>query len=252
MKISDQELEQVIQNWEYWCPDKNCRNRTYSVVLKHDDGFLVSRSSAGLERYITVRVLECSRCGKPLVIGTNTYRDKEKGWDAKGSLYTSSQSRMLAASMIGGGSRLSPHPKEYIVFTEPVVERELPPGLSKKVVASFREAEFALSKDKPVSAAATIRNTIRLLVEEEKIQEEHLNEAVKQLPFDKEFINALGNMKIMGDDSLHYEEYTILELAPAVDVLHLALQDYYAHTERLAGLKKAVGDKASKKGKAKA
>ena len=249
MKLNENELEQVIENWEYWCPDKKCRNRTYSVAISHEGGFFVSRNQSGIEKYITVCVLKCIRCGTPLIIGTNTYHSDKEGWDVKGSTYTRSEGRMLAAATISSGSPPPRHPKEYIAFTEPVSERDLPEKLPKKIVESFREAEYGISKNKPISAAATIRNTIRLIVESEKIESEHLNEAVKKLPFNKEFIDALGKMKIMGDDSLHYEEYEISELTPALDVLHLALEDYYAHIDRLAKLDKAVGDKASKKGR---
>src|SRR5690606_15035190 len=119
MKLNQNELEQVIDQWEYWCPNKKCRNRTYSVSISHDSAFFVSENQSGVKKYLTVRVLKCSRCYTPLVIGTNTYRSEKNGWDEKGSTYTKSEARMLAAATISG-SPLSKHPIEYIAFTEPI------------------------------------------------------------------------------------------------------------------------------------
>jgi hypothetical protein len=249
--VSADELEEVIEGWEFWCWNKNCRNRTFTINTETGNDILLSvNSETGEKKYLKVRVLICDKCKKPTVIGTNRYWSTGDGWAARGELLTSNMAKMMAATTMWSGNGQSHHvPKEFIAFIEPSRERELPKGLSKKVVSSFREAEFALDKNKPISAAAVIRNTVRLLVEANGIDEENLKEAIKLLPFDKEYVDAMGHLKIMGDDTLHYEEYTIDELAPAVETLHLALLDYYTKQDRLAKLKKAVGDKASKQGK---
>lgn len=140
-------------------------------------------------------------------------------------------------------------PQEYLAFTEPVQERELPKGLNKKIIASYREAEYAIAKNKPISSASAIRNTVRLIVEDNGITEGSLKEAIKKLPFDAEYITALGNLKIIGDDTLHYEEYDIAELRPAIEVLGLALNQHATKLDNLAKLHKAVSDKGSKKSK---
>ncbi len=140
-------------------------------------------------------------------------------------------------------------PQEYLAFTEPVQEQELPDGLNKKIVASYREAEYAIAKNKPIGSASAIRNTVRLIVEDNGITENNLKEAIKKLPFDTEYVTALGNLKIIGDDTLHYEEYSIEELRPAIAVLGLALNQHATKLENLAKLHKAVSDKGSKKAK---
>jgi len=245
--ISPKELEEVIDGWEYWCPNKDCRNRTFTIDTETDSSLIVS-SDGKEQKYLTVRVLICDRCRSPLVIGTNTYYNHEKGWGARGEVITSSIARMHAAAIMS--SSPPPHyPVEYIAFTEPVMERTLPEKLPKQVIGSFREAEYAISKNKPISAAAAIRNTVRLIVEGNKIADKNLKDAIKKLPFNEEYLQALSNMKIMGDDTLHFEEYDISDLQPALETLHLALDDYYAHQQRLAQLHKAVSDKASKKAK---
>ena len=143
-------------------------------------------------------------------------------------------------------------PQEYVAFTEPVQERELPKDLNKKIVASFREAEYAVAKNKPISSASSIRNTVRLIVEDNGIAKDNLKEAIKELPFDKEYVDAIGNLKAIGDDTLHYEEYQMKELRTAVEVLALALNQHAAKTSNLAQLHKAVSEKGSAKAKSKA
>lgn len=249
MSTSPRELEEIIDGWEYWCPNKECRNRTFRVDTGTDRRLPTSPEKKGETRYLTVRVLVCERCGAPLVIGTHIYHNKEKGWGARGEVLTNSKARMMAAASIMSRGSVPYEPKEYVAFTEPISERILPDGLSKKIRLSFREAEYAIDKNKPISAAASIRNTVRLIVEDNKIKEPNLKDAIKKLPFNKEYRNALGDMKIMGDDTLHYEEYEISQLRPALETLSLALNDYYEHTARLNQLHKAVSDKASKKAK---
>ncbi|HCH34199.1 MAG: hypothetical protein UY35_C0005G0035 [Candidatus Saccharibacteria bacterium GW2011_GWC2_48_9] len=241
-------LEEVVDGWEYWCPNRSCRNRTFTIDTETSNKLLVP-GSGDETKYLNVRVLVCSRCKTPMVLGTNIYYDRQSGWGARGAINTQAELQMLnrVTFEIGGG--MSKHPIEYVAFIEPVPERPLPAKLNKKIVASFREAEYGVAKYKSISTAAAIRNTVRLLVEEHGISESNLNEAVKHLPFAPEYLAALGDMKIMGDDTLHYEHYEISQLLPAVETLHLALQDYYEHKERLALLHKAVGDKASAKGK---
>lgn len=242
-----EDLESIIDGWQYWCPVNSCRNRTCSVVTETDNHF-VSRDGDE-SKYLTVRMLTCDRCKYPLVVGTNTYYDKQVGWDARGRVMTASNARMYARTSIIGGGTPPYQAQEFIAFTEPAQERELPKSLTKKLVASFREAEFALAKGKPISTAAATRNTIRLVVEEYGIEYDNLKEAIKKLPFDKEYRDAIGNLKIVGDDTLHYEEYTLTELRSAVDVLALALSQHAVKSESLNLLHKAVSDKASAKAK---
>lgn len=246
--INASNLEEVVDSWEYWCPNKNCRNRTFTIDTETSSS-LAASSSGGETKYLNVRVLVCDRCKTPMVLGTNIYYNQQRGWDVRGAINTHAELQMLSRLDVSSSGTMSKHPIEYVAFIEPVPERPLPAKLDKDIVASFREAEYAIAKYKPISAAAAIRNTVRLLVEKYGITESNLNDAVKQLPFAPEYLAALGDMKIMGDDTLHYEHYKISELVPAVETLHLALQDYYDHQERLVLLHKAVGDKASKKGK---
>lgn len=248
MSIQPKELEEIISNWNYWCPNISCKNRTFRIDT-NTDKFLVSENSKRVKKFLTIRVLICERCSVPTIIGTNTYYSNEKGWGASGSVILESTQKMLAAASIVSSLSIPKIPTEYIAFTEPVTERPLPGKLPVKIVKSFREAEYAVNKNKPISAAATIRNTLRLLVEHYKITEEHFKDQLKELPFDKEFIVALQDMKIMGDDSLHYEEYKISDIIPALEVLHLALEDYYSHIHSMSKLHSAVSIKASKKAK---
>lgn len=248
MSIVPKDLEEIIHSWSYWCPDRECRNRTFTIESGTNTKLYVSSEENGDSRYLTVRVLVCERCKTPTVIGTHAYHNKKAGWGARGEVITSSNAKMSAAAVISGRP-LPYQAQEYIAFIEPVQERPLPKKVSKKISESFREAEYAIDKNKSISAAAAIRNTIRLIVEDNKITKSNLKQAIKELPFHDEYIKALGNMKIMGDDTLHYEEYSISELKPALESLYLALEDYYAHKDRLTQLHKAVSDKASKKGK---
>jgi len=155
----------------------------------------------------------------------------------------------MAGAAIMSGHGVPHHPMEFIAFTEPVQEVELPKSLPSKIAASYREAEYAVSKNKPISAGAALRNTVRLLVEANKITETNFKEAIKKLPFANEYIDALVNMKIIGDDTLHFEEYEIAEIRTATEILQLALADYYSKMQRLADLHKAVSAKGSKKAK---
>lgn len=250
--VSANELEEVIEDWQFWCWEKKCRNRTFTITTESANEMLLSTNNqTGENRFLKIRVLTCDRCKRPTVIGTYSYWNTSDGWAARGEILPSSIARMIDAAdvtMWSAPGESQNVPKEFIAFIEPSRERELPTGLSKKVLASFREAEFAIDKNKPISAAA-IRNIVRLLVEDHGITEENLKKAIRQLPFDKEYIDAMTSLKIMGDDTLHYDEYAIAELTPAVETLHLALKDYYAKQDNLAKLHKAVGDKASQRGK---
>ena len=239
------DLESIIKDWEYQC--NACRNRTCRV--KTETERLKIGDTSKDTKYLIVRTLTCDRCGHPLVLGTNVYYSQSNGWDARGRVMTSSNAKMHSRLDISHSGVPPYQPQEYIAFTEPAQERELPKGLGKKIVASFREAEYALAKSKPISTASATRNTVRLIVEEYGIKEGSLKESIKKLPFEKEYLDAIGNLKIVGDDTLHYEEYTIQELRPAVEVLALALNQHATKTENLKLLHKAVSDKSSMKAK---
>ena len=245
MRIMSSDLEDLIDGWDYWCPDETCRNRTFTIETESEN-FLTNTRNNDESKYLRVRVLLCSRCKTPLVIGTNTYYSEKIGWGAREQVHLKSESRMMAASIMAGQS-LPYHPMEYVAFLEPSSERPLPSKLSKKIVKSFREAEFAVDKNKPISAGAALRNTVRLIVDDYGIKSPNFKDAIKELPFDKEYVDALVNMKIIGDDTLHYEEYEISDIKPALDSLYLAIQDHHARQERLAQLHKAVSTKASQR-----
>lgn len=244
--FSNSLVDELVSDWEYWCPDKACRNRTFNVSSESDS--YLSGVDAGDERYIKVRTLICNRCYKPLVMGTFTYKNTKDGWAARGEKWTTSEMRNMNIG-VGISTRPPKHPVEYIAFLEPAEERDLPKGMSKSVVASFREAEFAVSKSKPISAAATIRNTVRLIVEDNNLDASNLKDAIKKLPFEKDYRDAIGNLKIVGDDSMHYEGYGMPELRAALEVLALALIEHARRSENIEKLKKAVGTKRSEKGK---
>lgn len=227
------ELEQRIKDWEYWCP--RCKNRTCGIVIETPNKIKEGEED-GDTRYLSVRVLTCNRCIAPTVLGTYTYHNSDKGWDARGSWYPP-------------GNWSISRPNEYLAFQEPVSERELPKTLPKKVKTSFREAEFAVAHRKPIAAAAAMRNTIRLFVKSEGIELDELKAAIKQLNIANTYQDALGNLKIVGDHTLHFEEYSMAELTNALEVLYLALTETYRSRERLHDLTKAVGDKASKRGR---
>ena len=239
------DLEDIIKDWGYWC--NNCQNRTCKVITETDR---LKVGEAGKDtKHLIVRTLTCDRCGYPLVLGTNVYYNQSNGWDARGSVMTTSNATMYSRLDVMSSGTPPYQPQEYLAFTEPVQERELPKGLNKKIVASYREAEYAIAKNKPISSASAIRNTVRLIIEDNGITESNLKEAIKKLPFDAEYITALGNLKIIGDDTLHYEEYDIAELRPAIAVLGLALNQHATKLDNLAKLHKAVSDKGSKKAK---
>lgn len=242
---STADLESIVKDWDYWC--NNCRNRTCKIKTETDK--LKVGEVGNDTKHLIVRTLTCDRCGYPLVLGTNVYYNQGKGWDARGRVMTKSNAMMYSRVDISSSSTPPYQPQEYLAFTEPVQERELPKGLNKKIVASYREAEYAIAKNKPISSASAIRNTVRLIVEDNGITESSLKEAIKKLPFDAEYITALGNLKIIGDDTLHYEEYDIIDLRPAIAVLGLALNQHATKLDNLAKLHKAVSDKGSKKSK---
>lgn len=240
---STADLESIVKDWEYWC--NSCRNRTCNIKTETDK--LKVGEVGNDTKYLIVRALTCDRCGYPLVLGTNVYYNQSKGWDARGRVMTKSNAIMHSRADIMSSGTPPYQPQEYVAFTEPVQEQELPKGLNKKIVASYREAEYAIAKNKPIGGAAAIRNTVRLIVEDYGITDEHLKDAIKKLPFDTEYITALGNLKIIGDDTLHYEEYDIVDLRPAIVVLGLALNQHATKQDNLAKLHKAVSDKGSKK-----
>ncbi len=243
------ELEKRVKDWEYWCP--KCKNRTSGVIVETPSPILQG-SEAADERYLTVRVLTCGRCSAPTVLGTFTYYNDEKGWAARGNI---SQVGWWTPPVRGPQTKpvttSSGRPLEYVAFQEPVSERELPVTIPKKVKESFREAEFAVAHYKPIGAASCIRNAIRLLVEHEGIKTAELKAAITELDMPDGYRRALGNLKLVGDHTLHFEEYKIPELANALEVLHLALSETYHSREQLAALESAVGSKASQQGKAK-
>jgi len=241
------DLESIIEGWQYWCPVNTCRNRTCRVGSETDK--LKIGDGNGDTKYLIVRTLTCERCGYPLVLGTNVYYNQSKGWGARGQVMTTSNAKMFSRLDVSPHSTPPYQPQEYIAFTEPVQERELPKDLNKKIVASFREAEYAVAKNKPISSASSIRNTVRLVVEGNGIVEDSLKEAIKKLPFDKAYIDAIGNLKVLGDDTLHYEEYKMEDLRPAIEVLALALNQHATQLSNLAQLHKAVSDKGSTKAK---
>lgn len=238
------DLESVIKDWQYWC--NSCRNRTCRVMSETEK--LKVSEHDNETKYLIVRTLTCDRCDYPLILGTHVYYGKWGGWEARGHVMTTSNAKMYARVDDVGSGPPPYQPQEYLAFTEPVQERELPKGLNKKIVASYREAEYAVAKNKPISSASAIRNTVRLIVEDNNITEGNLKEAIKQLPFEQEYITALGSLKIIGDHTLHYEEYTIEELRPAVEVLALSLSQHSTRLENLDKLHKAVSTKGSKKG----
>lgn len=241
-------VDELIDGWEYWCPDKGCRNRTFSVASESDK--YRYGTDGDDDRHLQVRVLKCARCFSALVIGTYTYYNNQVGWAARGQRWTSAESKILSLGAGISSSRPPKHPTEYVAFLEPAETRELPKGLSKNVVTSFREAEFAVSKNKPISAAATIRNTVRLIVEDNDLDARNLKDAIKSLPFDKEYRDAISDLKIVGDDTMHYEGYSMAELRAALEVLALALGEHARRRENIEKLRKAVGTKRSEKGKA--
>lgn len=244
---ASKDLESIIKDWEYWCPVNTCRNRTFRVGTETEK--LKLGEDRGDTKYLIVRTLACERCGYPLVLGTNVYYNQDKGWGARGEVMTISNAKMFSRLDVMSTSRPPYQPQEYLAFTEPVQERELPKDLNSKIVSSFREAEYSITKGKPIGGASAIRNTVRLIVEDYDIVEDSLKQAITKLPFEKDYISALGNLKIIGDDTLHYEEYTIEELRPALEVLAIALNQHSTRTSNLERLHKIVSDKASKKAK---
>jgi adenine-specific DNA methylase len=239
------ELHEIIESWSFLCWD--CKNKTFQVI-EESANLEIGSNSKGETIHIKVRVLQCDNCKKPTIIGTNAYYSDDDGWAARGDVIPSHIAKMLANVDVthwsdGSSQRV---PKEFVAFVEPARKRDLPTGVSKKVGAAFHEAEKAVDNNMPISAAATIRTTIRLLVESHKITETELKKAVRLLPFDKEYLDALSQLKLIGDHSLHHEEYEATDLNNAIDVLHLALVEYYAKQNSLKKLQKAVSSKSSK------
>jgi len=245
--LSTEDLECLIDNWEYWCP--KCKNRTCSVI--NETARLLVSSKDGKDKYLIVRVLQCTRDYFPLIIGTNVYHSNDKGWGVEGQTMTKHNSQMWSRASIMSSGSPPYEPKEYVAFAEPTQERELPSGLKEKIVASFREAEKAVSKNMPISAAAAIRNTVRLIVEDNNIEEDNLKQAVKKLPFDGKYISAITDLKIVGDHTLHYEEYKIPELLSAVEVLALTLNQHLTTQNNLKKLHKATSDMGTKRSREK-
>lgn len=241
--LTTEDLEYLIDKWEYWCP--KCKNRTSTVI--NETARLFVSSKDGKDKYLVVRVLQCTRDHFPLIIGTNVYHSKDKGWGAEGQTMTKSNSIMWSRASIMSSGTPPYEPLEYVAFTEPTPQRELPSGLKEKIVASFREAEKAVSKSMPISAAAAIRNTVRLIVEDYDIHEDKLELAVKKLPFDESYVSAMTDLKIVGDHTLHYEEYKIPELVSAIEVLALSLNQHATTQNNLAKLHKATSDKGTKR-----
>jgi hypothetical protein len=245
--LTTTDLESLIDGWEYWCP--KCRNRTCTIISETER--LPVGEKDGEAKFLVLRVLQCTRDEYPLIIGTSVYYNTNKGWGARGQTMTKSDSIMWSrTSMMSSGS--PPYmPKEYVEFIEPTQERELPSGLNKKIIASFREAEKAVSKNMPISAAASIRNTVRLIVEDNNINDDNLKLAVKKLPFDDTYISAMSELKIVGDHTLHYEEYKMSELVSALEVLALSLNQQATTQNNLAKLHKATSDKGTKRSREK-
>jgi hypothetical protein len=238
-------LHEVIENWSFLC--WSCKNKTFKIS-DESSSLEIGSNSKPETIYLKVRVLQCDNCSKPTVIGTNLYHSDKNGWAERGEVLPSHIAKMLARADVtswnDGSSRNVP--KEFIAFIEPVRQRDLPSGVSKKVKSAFHEAEKAVDKNMPISAAATIRTTIRLMVESYNITEPELKKAVRLLPFDKEYLDAMSQLKLIGDHSLHFEEYEIEDLQNAVEVLHLALVEYFTKQESLKKLKQAVSSKSTK------
>lgn len=245
------ELEELIVDWEYFCPDLECRNRTF-VIDTDSKGNNIRSDLNGSDKYLTIRILKCSRCSSIYVIGTYYFKHSDEDKIESDSVVLKSDMKMLSTSDIFTGSLSSQvprHPKEYIAFTEPALEKPLPNKLPLNIKKSYREAEFAISHNKPISAAASIRNTIRLIVEKLNISEKNFKSQIKKLPFSKDYIDAFLEMKIIGDHTLHYEEYSINDLKPALNTLYIALKEYYDHLDNIKALHKSVSNKASQKAK---
>lgn len=246
--VQANELHEVIEGWSFLCWD--CKNKTFRIIVQSGN-LEIGSNTKGETVHIKVRVLQCDNCSKPTVLGTNIYHTEKEGWAARGEVLPSHIAKMIARADVTHWSDGSSQnvPKEFIAFIEPVRQRELPKGVSKKVKTAFHEAEKAVDKHMPISAAATIRTAIRLLVESHNITEPELKKAVRQLPFDKAYLDALSQLKLIGDHSLHYEEYDDEDLKNAIEVLHLALVEYYTKQESLEKLEKAVSSKSTKKAK---
>lgn len=246
--VQANELHEVIDGWSFLC--WSCKNKTFRISdesANHEIG----SNSKGEKIHLKVRVLVCDNCTKPTVLGTNIYYSDIDGWAARGEVLPSHIANMLARADVTNWSDGSSQtvPKEFIAFIEPARQRELPTGVSKKVQAAFHEAEKAVDKNMPISAAASIRTTIRLLVESHSITEPELKAAVRLLPFDKEYLDAMSHLKLIGDHSLHYEEYETEDLKNAIEVLYLALVEYHSKQNSLKKLQQAVSSKSTKMAK---
>jgi hypothetical protein len=246
--VQANELHEVIDGWSFLC--WNCKNKTFRITVQSSN-LEIGSNNKGEKINIKVRVLQCGNCDKPTVLGTNVYYSEKEGWAARGEVLPSHIAKMIARADVTNWSDGSNQnvPKEFIAFIEPARQRELPKGVSKKVKTAFHEAEKAVDKHMPISAAAAIRTAIRLLVESHNISEPELKKAVRLLPFDKEYLDALSQLKLIGDHSLHYEGYDVEDLQNAVEVLHLALVEYYTKQESLKKLQQAVSSKSAKKAK---
>lgn len=239
------DLNDIVKGWHYVCPIDSCRNKTCHVEYESERLKYAIKDKE--TEYLVVRVLVCENCGFPQILGTNVYYDNEKGWGARGETMTTTNANMYSRLDVSVSANPPYEPIEYVAFSEPVQKRELPTSIDKKVERSFREAEYAVAKNKPISAAAAIRNTVRLLVEKYDINESTLKDSVAKLPFESEYVEAIGDLKIVGDLTLHYEEYAIEELQTALEVLALALVQHANKMKNLKKLRQAVTTKGQKR-----
>jgi len=90
------DLEHVIDGWEYWCWDNTCKNRTFWISNESGDDILLSTNSeTGEKKLLKVRLLICQRCHKPTVLGTYRYWDTSNGWATRGEIVPSSIAKMM-------------------------------------------------------------------------------------------------------------------------------------------------------------
>lgn len=220
-----------IANWSFLCPV--CENKTYAVLNTSESVFDAHVPDprgdyTQIDRYLRVRLIECSNCEKPFVIGTHSYRSENFDvWR---------QGEELAS--------------EYFAFQSPEQQPQLPVTTPKEVRDAVREGVFALSHRKQLSAGAMIRTAIDRLLSHENIPDSGgMEQRIEQLDIDDELRKDLAQLNIVGREVLHVEKYSVSELKNAMLVLLEVIREIYGKRERRAELHKAISSKASSRAK---
>lgn len=217
----------ILQDWTFICPF--CGNKTFTG--KWSEKYMKDKiidDRTGLTRYLNIYVLECGNCKKIITVGSYFFCDRVKGWAACG--------------MYSGG-----RPYEYLAFQTPNRQISLPSVLKSEIKQSFKEALHNLDYNQTMSAGAMIRNTLRLIIEDQGIEEDNLDQAIDKLRIDSESKKLAKNLKAFGDLTLHFEDFKRDELEKGVLCLIDIIEDIYGRQQRRLEVEKIITKKHTKR-----